>query len=175
MLSKNSREIHYSRLRSPLGELLIAATEQGLYRVHFHGAPPQPAKNETWVESRPRLRAYEQQLCAYFAGELREFTCPLDLTGTPFQNRCWEALRLIPYGSTRTYAEVAKDIGHPKAYRAVGQANHDNPVPIVVPCHRVIGASGSLTGFGGGLDLKEKLLSLEAATVQQLLPFAANL
>lgn len=174
LLSKNSWEVHYSRIRSPLGELLIAATDQGLYRIHFHGALARTPKNEIWVESRGPLRVYEQQLCAYFAGELREFSCPLDLQGTPFQKRCWEALRRIPYGSTRTYAEIAREIGHPMAYRAVGQANHNNPTPIVIPCHRVIGSSGTLTGFGGGLDLKQKLLSLEAATVQQGLPFAAN-
>jgi len=101
------------------------------------------------------------ELDAYFSGQLREFKCDLDLKGTSFQKRVWEALREIPYGQTRSYGEIAKTIGNPKAVRAVGRANGTNPVPIIVPCHRVIQADGSLGGFGGGLDLKKSLLELE--------------
>jgi O-6-methylguanine DNA methyltransferase len=98
-----------------------------------------------------------------FRGELRAFTCPLDLQGTQFQKQCWEALRSIPYGTTCSYAELARRIGRPRAFRAVGQANQTNPVAIIVPCHRVIGANGSLTGYGGGMKTKELLLRLEGA------------
>lgn len=102
-----------------------------------------------------------RELEEYFAGERREFTFPTAAAGTPFQRLVWEALREIPYGETRTYGEIARRIGHPGAARAVGQANNRNPLPIVVPCHRVIGASGTLTGYAGGLDVKERLLELE--------------
>lgn len=102
-----------------------------------------------------------RELGEYFAGERREFTFPTTAAGTPFQRLVWEALREIPYGETRTYGEIARRIGHPGAARAVGQANNRNPLPIVVPCHRVIGASGTLTGYAGGLAVKERLLELE--------------
>jgi methylated-DNA-[protein]-cysteine S-methyltransferase len=104
-----------------------------------------------------------KQVEEYFAGVRREFTLPLDLRGTEFQKRCWQALLEIPYGRTCTYADVARAVGKPRAFRAVGLANNRNPVAIIVPCHRVIGSDGSLTGYGGGLDVKQKLLSLEGA------------
>ncbi len=116
---------------------------------------------------------YEEELIQYFRGELREFSLPLDLRGTPFQIRCWEALRKIPYGQTCSYADIAREIGSPRAFRAVGQANHNNPVSIVVPCHRVVGAGGSLTGYGGGLEIKEKLLRLEATQQPLQFPLSA--
>ena len=155
--------IHYCRMESPAGRLLLAATEKGLCGVHFGGELPQARKGEVWIESQEALRPYVEQLQAYFRGELREFTCPLDLRGTAFQKLCWEALRRIPYGQTCTYAEIARAVGRPQAFRAVGQANHNNPVAIIVPCHRVVGADGTLTGYGGGLETKEKLLQLEGA------------
>jgi methylated-DNA-[protein]-cysteine S-methyltransferase len=102
-------------------------------------------------------------LGSYFRGELRHFSGPLDLQGSPFQKRCWQALLSIPYGETRTYGDIAAQVGSPRAFRAVGQANHQNPIAIIVPCHRVIGANHSLTGYGGGLAVKEKLLLLEGA------------
>jgi O-6-methylguanine DNA methyltransferase len=102
-----------------------------------------------------------EELDCYFRGQLKEFKCDLDLKGTSFQKRVWEALREIPYGQTRSYGEIAKTIGNPKAVRAVGSANGANPVPIIVPCHRVIQFDGSLGGFGGGLDLKKNLLERE--------------
>lgn len=165
--------VYYSRVQAPVGELLIAATEKGLCRLQLDGTLPAPAKDELWVESREHLRGYEEQLHRYFRGELREFNCELDLRGTPFQKRCWEALRRIPYGATCSYAELARAVGRPRAFRAVGQANHQNPVAIIIPCHRVIGADGSLTGYGGGLEMKRKLLRLEgAAAVQGELEFS---
>ena len=125
---------------------------------------PPPGKDETWIESQEHLQPYISQLEAYFRGELREFMFPLDLVGTQFQKDCWQTLLRIPYGKTCSYAEIARAIGRPNAFRAVGQANHDNPIAIVVPCHRVLGANGTLTGYGGGLSTKEKLLRLEGAT-----------
>ncbi|HKV93619.1 MAG TPA: methylated-DNA--[protein]-cysteine S-methyltransferase [Candidatus Angelobacter sp.] len=159
-----TRTIFFTVIESPAGPLLIAATEKGLRFLHFYrGKPPQLSAGEIWAESRDRLHTYEEQIISYFRGELREFTFPLDLVGTTFQKDCWQALLRIPYGQTRTYAEIAREIGRPQAFRAVGQANHDNPIAIVVPCHRVLGANGMLTGYGGGLTTKEKLLRLEGA------------
>lgn len=166
-----ARTIYYTRVQAPVGELLIAATEKGLCRLQLSGGLPAPAEDEHWVESREHLQSCEQQLRAYFRGELREFTCDLDVRGTPFQKRCWEALRSIPYGTTRSYAEIAGAIGRPRAFRAVGQANHQNPVAIVIPCHRVIGADGALTGYGGGLAMKQALLRLEGVNLQCGLDF----
>jgi methylated-DNA-[protein]-cysteine S-methyltransferase len=156
--------IYFSRMDSPAGPLLLAATEKGLRCLQFfRGQLPPPGKDEVWIESRERLLPYEQQLTAYFRGDLRQFTCKLDLIGTEFQKDCWQALLRIPYGKTRSYADIAREIGRPQAFRAVGQANHDNPIAIIVPCHRVVGANGTLTGYGGGLNTKEKLLRLEGA------------
>lgn len=167
-----SRIVYYTRVRVPVGELLIAATEKGLCHLQLDGKLPPPAHDELWVESPGQLQIYEDQLHAYFRGELREFRCALDLRGTPFQKECWEALRRIPYGTTCSYAELARAVGRPRAFRAVGQANHQNPVAIIIPCHRVIGADGSLTGYGGGLKMKQELLRLEGvAALQNELPF----
>ncbi|HEX5435327.1 MAG TPA: methylated-DNA--[protein]-cysteine S-methyltransferase [Candidatus Angelobacter sp.] len=154
-------KIYYWRVQSAVGALLLAATEKGLCRLQF-GAQLPAGQTEPWIESRERLHPCEEQLKAYFRGDLREFTLPLDLRGTPFQLRCWEVLRRIPYGRTCSYAELAEQVGSPRAFRAVGQANHNNPVATVVPCHRVIGANGTLTGYGGGLNVKQALLQLEA-------------
>jgi methylated-DNA-[protein]-cysteine S-methyltransferase len=148
-------------MQSPLGALLLASTEKGLCGIFFGGSRPAAKANEFWMESEEKLRPCRLELEEYFGGDLKEFTCPLDLRGTPFQKRCWEALRKIPYGKVCSYADIAREIGSPLAFRAVGQANHNNPVPIIVPCHRVVGSNGTLTGYGGGLSLKEKLLQLE--------------
>jgi methylated-DNA-[protein]-cysteine S-methyltransferase len=167
--------VHFSRIESPVGPLLLAATDRGLrYLLFDRGKPPQPLPGEVWIKSPAALRPYEEQLHAYFCGELRAFTCKLDLQGTSFQKKCWAALQRIPYGTTCSYAELAKRVGSPRAFRAVGQANHNNPVAIIVPCHRVIGANGSLTGYGGGMETKEKLLRLEGATLQSALAFAPD-
>ena len=160
----STNPVFFSVMPSPVGPLLVAATERGLRCLQFHrGQLPRAGKDEIWIESREQVRPYEQQIESYFRGELREFTCKLDLAGTSFQKECWQALLRIPYGETRTYADIAREIGRPQAFRAVGQANHDNPIAIVVPCHRVLGANGTLTGYGGGLSTKEKLLRLEGA------------
>jgi len=161
-------------MNSPLGVLLLASTEKGLYRVQFGSSLPRSTDGEMWIEDGENLARCETQLEAYFRGELRKFTLPLDLHGTPFQIRCWEALCTIPYGDTSSYARIAAEVGSPNAFRAVGQANHNNPIAIVVPCHRVIGANGTLTGYGGGLGVKEKLLRLEAGEIQTFFSFAAE-
>lgn len=153
--------IYYTRVASPAGELLLAAGEHGLRCLQFGGELPRRKNNETWTESPQILQPYASQLDAYFHGELREFTCKLDLEGTEFQKKCWNALLQIPYGKTRSYADIARQIGRPRSFRAVGQANHHNPVAIIVPCHRVITSSGTLGGYGGGLPVKEMLLQLE--------------
>jgi methylated-DNA-[protein]-cysteine S-methyltransferase len=167
------KTIFFSVMQSPVGPLLLAAGQDGLRHLQFHrGQLPRAAKGELWIESRERLEIYEQQVEAYFRGELREFTSQLDLQGTSFQKDCWQALLRIPYGETRTYAEIAREIGRPHAFRAVGQANHDNPIAIIVPCHRVLGADRTLTGYGGGLSTKEKLLRLEGAEFRLAQPAA---
>ncbi len=120
--------------------------------------PAEDARND---DTPPLLQEAARQLAAYFAGRLRRFELPLRPAGTPFEQRVWAALREIPYGQVRSYGAIAARIGSPKAARAVGRANHGNPLPIVIPCHRVIGASGALTGYGGGLPIKEYLLRLE--------------
>ena len=138
--------------------LRIMATPAGLRAIDFHlDRPPEGERDP----GDPLLFEIARQLRAYFAGELREFDLPLDVEGTPFQKRVWTELGSIPYGETRSYLQVAAAIGAPRAVRAVGAANGANPAPIVVPCHRVIGTSGKLVGYGGGLPLKKRLLEIE--------------
>jgi O-6-methylguanine DNA methyltransferase len=148
---------------SPAGPLFLAASSKGLVRLEFHHRMQKIGNHEELIESESSLRPYLRELDEYFAGERRKFTLPLDLRGTPFQLACWNALLEIPYGETRSYADIARAICHPQAFRAVGMANNRNPIAIVVPCHRVIASSGSLCGYGGGLDLKHELLELEGA------------
>ena len=152
------------RTPSPVGPLFLAASLKGLVRLEFeaHLLKIDPHKIQL-QESRQLLAPYLEQLNEYFAGQRREFSIPLDLRGTEFQLKCWRELRDIPYGETRSYRDLAQAIGHPHAYRAVGMSNNRNPIAIVVPCHRVIAADGSLCGYGGGLDIKRKLLDLESA------------
>lgn len=137
----------------------VVASDAGICAIELNGGAELPGREGA---SNPVLRQAIEQLRAYFAGELRDFNLTLDLQGTGFQRRVWSELRNIPYGETRSYSFVARTIGLPKAVRAVGAANGRNPIPIVVPCHRVIGAGGSLVGYGGGLPLKRFLLDLEA-------------
>jgi methylated-DNA-[protein]-cysteine S-methyltransferase len=141
-------------------KLRLVATISGIRGVYFLPAPPIDGEKS---ESNQFLLAAGQQLREYFAGKRREFQLPLDMQGTDFQLDVWRQLLEIPYGKTRSYAQIAEAIGRPKAVRAVGAANGSNPVSIVVPCHRVIGSSGKLTGYGGGLPLKKRLLELEGA------------
>jgi len=153
---------------SPVGPLFLAASTKGLVRLEFEGRVQKLNSNTTQLqESEPALAPYLGELQEYFEGKRREFSFPLDLRGTEFQLACWRALLAIPYGETRSYRDIAEAIGHPHAYRAVGMSNNRNPVAIVVPCHRVIASSGSLCGYGGGLDLKRKLLDLERANSGQ--------
>ncbi len=165
--------LSYSHMPSPVGTLAVVVSERGLCAIEFNGddfphgrAPHGPAyqrRKISFVENTQVTEPYFHQLEAYFAGTLREFSLPLDLRGTDFQKQCWQALLAIPYGATCCYADIAREVGRPTAFRAVGMANHSNPVPIVVPCHRVLATNGSLCGYGGGLDVKEKLLRLEGA------------
>lgn len=142
------------------GDLTIRVTagEGGICTIDLNAEEPAAGRRN---DGHPQLAEAARQLRAYFAGELREFRLALDLRGTGFQKRVWRELTAIPYGETRSYGEIASAIGAPRAVRAVGAANGANPAPIVVPCHRVIGAGGKLTGYGGGLPLKKKLLDLE--------------
>jgi len=141
-------------MNSPIGPLTIAEKDGKITHVLF-GEP------EAAGERTPLLEQAERQLAEYFAGERREFDLPLNPQGTAFQKEVWKALQEIPYGETRSYGEIACAVGREKAFRAVGMANHNNPISIIIPCHRVIGADGSLTGYGGGLDKKRFLLQLE--------------
>ena len=141
---------------SPIGKLTLVAHEgDSLIGLRFGGSP------EGALEEIPLLREAVRQLEMYFHGKLQSFDLPLALQGTPFQRRVWHALQEIPYGQTACYAQIAERIGCPRGVRAVGMANNRNPLPIIVPCHRVIGKDGSLVGYGGGLPAKEHLLSLE--------------
>lgn len=156
------QNLFYVRTPSPVGPLFLVASSKGLMRLEFEGRVQKLNSDTTQMqESRQALAPYLRELDEYFAGRRREFSFPLDLRGTTFQLACWNALLEIPYGETRSYRDIAQAIGHPHAYRAVGMSNNRNPVAIVVPCHRVIASSGSLCGYGGGLDIKRKLLDLE--------------
>lgn len=162
----------YLHLDSPIGILTLAADDDGLRRIDF--PPPRPpAAGADWQEG---SNAVLEQACAqlreYFAGARRAFDLPLSPHGTPFQREVWTALAVIPYGDTWSYRDLAERVGRPAAVRAVGAANGRNPLPIVLPCHRVIGADGSLTGFGGGLPTKAFLLRLEGARAPALDLFA---
>ena len=155
------------RIDSPIGPLMLAADDSGLRHIEFRDNR-HPANHASWHGGdNDILRATEQQLGEYFAGQRHAFDLPLAPRGTEFQLRVWQALALIPHGKTSTYAEQARAIGSPDAVRAVGAANGRNPLPIVLPCHRVIGADGALVGFGGGLPVKEFLLRLEGALPAQ--------
>lgn len=148
-----------------IGPLVIAGDREALRLIRFHGR-----QEDAWLPDRAPFRDAIDQLRAYFAGKLTEFDLPLAPDGTPFQKSVWAALQTIPYGQTTTYGAIAKQIGRPAAIRAVGAANGANPLPIVIPCHRVIGRNGKLTGFGGGLPTKELLLKLESPN-GELWPF----
>lgn len=159
---------HVARCPSPIGDLLLVASSRGLCGLYVEGMANAPQVEPTWRWCEERFGAVRRQLEAYFTGGLTAFDLPLDLAGSPFQLEVWAALREIPYGGTTSYAELARRVGRPGAARAVGAANGANPVSIVVPCHRVVGADGSLTGYGWGLERKRFLLDLES-TPQLLL------
>jgi methylated-DNA-[protein]-cysteine S-methyltransferase len=161
---KNAKvaELRCATMESPIGPLLLAGDENALQMVSFmNGRRPMSTPKE-WIEDKKPFKEVIRQLTAYFAGKLKEFDVPLVLNGTEFQKLVWRNLLEIPYGETTSYGQIAKKIGNPEASRAVGLANGSNPIPIIVPCHRVIGSNGDLTGFGGGILIKKKLLALES-------------
>jgi methylated-DNA-[protein]-cysteine S-methyltransferase len=159
---------YFTQIESPLGPLLLAADDAGLREIRFVNGRHPAHPDASWKEDRAPLSGTIQQLQAYFAGELESFDLQLAPEGTPFQLEVWRRLCDIPYGETISYGELASRIGNPKASRAVGLANGSNPIPIVIPCHRVIGSNGKLTGYGGGLPIKEKLLALERRQLRLL-------
>jgi methylated-DNA-[protein]-cysteine S-methyltransferase len=160
--------IRYRMIDSPIGMLTLAGRGPALTNLRMVDQTYEPDRADWALDDRAFPDAVEQ-LEAYFRGELHAFDLRLEFEGTPFQRRVWEALRSIPYGETRTYGEIAMQIGSPTAFRAVGLANGHNPIAVIVPCHRVIGANGSLTGFGGGLDRKRTLLELEKSNSNLML------
>ncbi len=158
----------YTEMESPVGTLLLAADEQGLRLINFQKGKHAHRAGADWKKDAAPLRDAMRQLKAYFGGELRDFDLRLALEGTEFQTKVWFALCDIPYGETISYGDLARRLRNPKAVRAVGTANGANPIPIVIPCHRVIGSNGKLIGYGGGLDIKEKLLALEQKQMRLL-------
>lgn len=154
----------YKIMNSPVGKLTLVASDKGLVAILWENDNPRRVRLGELVEDKkhPVLCETERQLDEYFIGKRKSFSLALDMRGTRFQNDVWEALLAIPFGETRSYGQLAKQLGNPKATRAVGAANGRNPISIVVPCHRVIGSSGKLTGFAGGLDTKAHLLELES-------------
>lgn len=154
--------MYYCYLDTPIGELLLAGSRQALSMIGFPKGSMRRDPGADWIFNEKPFEEVGRQLLEYFAGERKEFDLPLALEGTEFQLSVLQELQRIPYGTTTSYGDIAKRIGRPKAVRAVGAANGRNPIPIIVPCHRVIGSHGDLTGFGGGLDTKEALLRLEA-------------
>jgi len=158
----------YKTMASPVGRLTLIASEAGLVAVLWENDKPGRVRREAAAENprHPVLRDAEAQLRDYFAGRRQAFALPLDFTGTIFQKAVWAALLTIPFGATRSYGEIAAQIGRPNAVRAVGAANGRNPISIIAPCHRVIGSTGKLTGFAGGLEVKARLLDLERSALR---------
>ena len=159
--------IFYTALDSPVGALFLTSNGEAITELFMekHKGGPKPIAD--WRRDDSLFREAAHQLRAYFAGELTDFDLPLATGGAPFQQRVWAELLMIPYGSTISYGELARRIGNPKASRAVGAANGNNPISIIIPCHRVIGSNGKLTGYGGGIERKKYLLEFEAGTLAQ--------
>lgn len=173
----------YKTMKSPVGELKLVASDQGLAAILWENDKPRRVRLAPAAEDKthPVLLKAERQLNDYFAGRRKSFSVKLDFKGTEFQKKVWEALLAIPFGETRSYAQIAKQIHNPKAVRAVGLANSKNPISIIAPCHRVIGSDGKLTGFAAGLDAKAYLLSLEGKKIsnkrkaeQRVLPLGTH-
>jgi O-6-methylguanine DNA methyltransferase len=179
---KNVDRAYYGIFDASLGTVCIAFTEKGVCRI----ALPRESEegffrwlrahfgSQNVIEDRGKNEGVLAELESYLAGELRGFESTLDLRGTEFQIKVWKEVKTIPYGATCSYRDIAERIGHPRAYRAVGAANRANPIPIIIPCHRVIGSDGSLRGYGGGLTMKERLLHLEGAIFTWKGPLAEN-
>ena len=168
---RTARKRHvYKRVQSPVGTLTLVATGEGLAAILWENDRPRRVRLniEAEEEYHPVLVETERQLEEYFAGRRQRFALKLDLAGTPFQQQVWNALLTIPFGETRSYGQIARQIGSPGAARAVGAANGRNPVSIVAPCHRVVGSNGALTGFAGGLDVKARLLALEGGGARHM-------
>ena len=163
---ENRHPTYYTFLESPVGRLLLVADERGLKLVNFqdgrHPMDPEP----DWREDPRAFKDVIRQFRDYFSKRSKRFNLQFTLNGTPFQQKVWKALRSIPYGQTVSYGDLARRIGHPKASRAVGAANGKNPLSIIFPCHRVIGNSGDLVGYGGGIPIKQFLLALERSQVK---------
>ena len=161
--------LYYDKLQSALGRLYVVVSDEGIVYIGTPDAPfeevevwaKKPFKNYTFEENREKVAQYIDQLEAYFKGELREFDMPIHVKGTPFQLAVWDALKGLPYGTTTSYSGIAEKIGNPKAVRAVGAAIGANPILAIIPCHRVIGKNGKMTGFRSGIPMKEFLLQLE--------------
>lgn len=171
MPAMKTKKLVYKTSATPVGKLTLVACDEGLRAILWEHDDPRrvPLGDMTQDDSHPLLREADRQLQAYFSGALKQFSLKLAAEGTPFQKSVWEALTRIPYGETRSYAEIARQVGRPLAVRAVGAANGRNPISIVVPCHRVIGSNGRLTGFAGGLDAKAWLLAKEGGVSERLL------
>jgi methylated-DNA-[protein]-cysteine S-methyltransferase len=167
----------YKRMSSPVGSLTLVATEDGLAAILWENDRPRRVRLNLDAEEggHPVLVETERQLEEYFAGRRKRFALKLDLSGTTFQRQVWNALMTIPFGETRSYGQIAKQIGNPSAVRAVGAASGRNPISIVAPCHRVVGATGALTGFAGGLDVKADLLAFEGARAARVHDAATRL
>lgn len=161
--------MNYRFVESPFGRALVAGDGESLRWLAFTRGRPKARSFSTWTEDDrdPLLREAERQLDAYFAGKRERFELPLDPQGTEFQKRVWTELVAIPYGETVSYSELARRLGRPRAFRAVGAANGQNPISVIIPCHRIVGKSGDLTGYGGGLDVKRSLLELERCTKEK--------
>jgi len=159
---------YYTEIESPVGPLLLVAGDAGLRRVEFMNGRTAVRLDPEWIKDEQPLAEVIRQLREYFAGDRENFDLPLAPEGTAFQRDVWKRLCDIPYGETISYGELARRVGNPKASRAVGLANGSNPIAIIIPCHRVIGSNGKLTGYGGGLPIKEKLLALERRQMRLL-------
>ena len=155
--------LSYTHMNSPAGRLLLAGNAEALHFLSFPSGHKAFGPKSAWQPDDAPFKEVKRQLAAYFAGALQRFDLPLVLTGTDFQKQVWNTLQTIPFGETRSYGWLAREIGRPTASRAVGAANGANPIPIIIPCHRVIGTNGALTGFGGGIETKKFLLDLEDA------------
>ena len=169
MKNKGNCVVYRKKISSPVGTICLEADQEALLSLYIIGseAASRWTDREEKGEGFRVLEQAEQELLEYFEGERKEFTVPIRFEGTEFQRKVWNALREIPYGETRSYAEVAQMVGSPRACRAVGGANNRNPIMILTPCHRVVGADGSLVGFGGGLEAKKYLLDLEKKVVSE--------
>jgi methylated-DNA-[protein]-cysteine S-methyltransferase len=168
--NREHKEYFYKIVDSPIGQLRLVGTDDGLAAILWEKDSPRrvPLNIVAEAPDHPVLVDTARQLTEYFAGERKTFELPLDFVGTEFQRKVWKALLTIPFGETRSYTQIAKQIGHPEAVRAVGAANGRNPIGIIAPCHRVIGSTGKLTGFAGGLPAKVHLLTLEGAHPESL-------